>query len=146
MQPHTSKNIAPKIDDISLIVIHFFFSKTNLVSKGNPVFIDMLNSFFHSLFTFLPFDIYFYSTDFEVHPMSLRLFIKANKLLMKFNVLFVKVFILKMFLCLIFHKTFLHANMELLLKAKVTSDVNNYLLLVHAVQELRSSLHVRRSF
>ena len=76
MQPHTSKNIAPKIDDISLIVIRFFFSQINLVFKCNPVFIDILNSFFHSLFTFLPFDIYLYSTDFEVHPMSLRLFIK----------------------------------------------------------------------
>ena len=29
-------------------------------------------------------------------------------------------------------------NMELLLTAKITSDVKNYLLFVHAVQELRS--------
>ena len=33
---------------------------------------------------------------------------------------------------------------ELLLTAKITPDVN--LLLVHAVQELRSSLHGRRRF
>ena len=40
----------------------------------------------------------------------------------------------------------LPVNMKLLLTAvKITPEVNNYLLLVHAVQELRSSLHVRRS-
>ena len=36
--------------------------------------------------------------------------------------------------------------MRLLLTAKITPDCNNYLLLVHAVQELHSSMYVRRSF
>ena len=62
--------------DISLVVICFFFSQTNLVFKYNPLFIDILDSFCHSLFTFLPFDFYLYSTDFEVYSMPLRLFYK----------------------------------------------------------------------
>ena len=59
---------------------------------------------------------------------------------------FLSVFHLKMFLCIIFREKFLPVNMELLLTTKITPDINNYLLLVHAVQELRSSLHVRRNF
>ena len=51
-----------------------------------------------------------------------------------------------MFLCLIFHETFLPINMELLLMAKITTEVNNYLLLVHAMQILRSSLQARCGF
>ena len=39
-----------KIDDISLVIIRFFFFKTTLE------FINILNSFCYSLFTFLPFD------------------------------------------------------------------------------------------
>ena len=59
--------------DISLVVIHFFFSQTNVVFKYNPLFIDILDGFCHSLFTFLSFDFYLYSTDFEVYSMPLRL-------------------------------------------------------------------------
>ena len=44
-----------------------------------------------------------------------------------------------MFLCIIFHETFLPVNMEVLLMAKKTTDVNNYLLLVRAVQEFSAS-------
>ena len=50
------KEFYNKVDDISLIVICFFFSQTSLVFKSNPVFIDILDSFSHSLLTFLPFD------------------------------------------------------------------------------------------
>ena len=56
---------------------------------------------------------------------------------------FCKVLILKMF-CVIFHETFLPVNMELLLTAKITPDIN--MLLVHTMQELQSSLHARHSF
>ena len=70
------KEHCTKIDDISLVVIHFFFCQANLVSKSNPVFIDILDSFRHSLYTFLLFDFYLYSTDFEVHPMPLQIFCK----------------------------------------------------------------------
>ena len=73
-----------KIYDISLVVIRYSFSQTNVVFKSNPVFIDILDSFCHSLFTFLPLClpfftfiyiyIYLYSTDFEVHPLFLLLF------------------------------------------------------------------------
>ena len=56
-----------------------------------------------------------------------------------------KIFILKI-VFLIFHKTFLPVNTELLLTVKITLDVNDYMLLVHVVQELLSSLHVTRSF
>ena len=62
--------------DISLLVIRFFFSQTNLVFKSTPLFIEILESFCQSLFTFLPFDFYPYSTDFEVYSMPLRLFYK----------------------------------------------------------------------
>ena len=75
--PHFKEHCT-KRDDISL-VIHFFFSQTNLVFKSNPVFIDILDSFRCNLFTFLPFDFYLYSADFEVHPMPLRFFYKKRE-------------------------------------------------------------------
>ena len=56
-----------------LIVMCFFFSQANLVFKYNPVFIDILGRFCHSLFTFLLFDCW-YSTKFEFHPVPLRVF------------------------------------------------------------------------
>ena len=62
--------------DISLVVIRFFFSQTNLVFKSNPLFIDILDSLCHSLFTFLPLDFYLYSANFEVYSTPLRLFHK----------------------------------------------------------------------
>ena len=37
----------------SLVIICFFFSQANLVFKSNLVFIDILDSFCHSSFTFL---------------------------------------------------------------------------------------------
>ena len=55
----TKKNATPHFKehctkiDISLVVIRFFFSQTNLVFKSNPLFIDILDSLCHS-FTFLP--------------------------------------------------------------------------------------------
>ena len=51
------KEHCTKTDDIWLI-IRFFFSQTNLV------FVDILDSFSHSLFTFLPFE-FWYSTYFQ---------------------------------------------------------------------------------
>ena len=64
------KEHCTKIDDISLVVIRLLYA------KSNAVFIDILDSFRHSLYTFLAFDFYLYSTDFEVHSMPLRLFCK----------------------------------------------------------------------
>ena len=75
-----------KIDDISLIVIRFFFFQTNFLPKLNPVFMDVLDIFCHSLYTFLPFA-YWYYTNFEVHPISLHLFIITSKSLVRFSVL-----------------------------------------------------------
>ena len=71
--PHFKEHCTKK-DDISRVVIRFFFSQINPVFKSKSVFINILDSFCHCLFTFLPFDFYLYSTDFEVHP--LRLFLK----------------------------------------------------------------------
>ena len=57
---HEKKNATPHFKeyctkiDISLVVIHFFFSQTNPVFKSNSLFIDILDSFCHSLFTSLP--------------------------------------------------------------------------------------------
>ena len=42
----------------------FHFFETDLVFKSKPIFINILDSFYHSLFTFSPFD-YLYSTYFE---------------------------------------------------------------------------------
>ena len=80
----TKKNATPYFKehftktDTALVVIHFFFSQTNVVFKYNPLFIDILDGSCHSLFTFLPFDFYLYSTDFQVYSMSLRLFYKTQ--------------------------------------------------------------------
>ena len=76
MTPHLKEH-RTKIDDILLIVIHFFFSQRNLVFKSGPVLIDILDSFSHNLFTFLPFD-YLYSVGFEIHSLPLHLFCKSQ--------------------------------------------------------------------
>ena len=52
--PHFKEHCI-KMGDISLVVIRFLFSQTNLVFKSNAVFFDILDSFCHSLLTFLPF-------------------------------------------------------------------------------------------
>ena len=96
--PHF-KEYCTKIDHISLAIIRFFFSQTNLV------FTDILYSFCHSLFTFLPFD-FWYSTDCWYYAKFIQcpyvFFIKTSK-----------VFSLGMFLvCPIFHEIFLPVNGE----------------------------------
>ena len=79
---HLPKNVSlhfkehcTKVDDISLT--SFFFSQTNLALKSIPVFFDILDSFCYILFTFFPFE-YWYFTVFEVHPVPLRLFYKKQ--------------------------------------------------------------------
>ena len=65
------KEHCTKTDDISLVVTSFFLSKKKkTVFKSNSVFIDISESFCHGLFTFLHFDFYLFSTDFEVHHAS----------------------------------------------------------------------------
>ena len=49
--PHL-KEYCTKVDERSLIVICVFFPKANLVFKSNPVFIDILDSFYHSYLHF----------------------------------------------------------------------------------------------
>ena len=92
-----SKGHCTKINYIWLVIIRFFFSQTNLV------FIDILDSFCHSLFTFLPFH-FWYSTYFRCSTEFIQcpyvFFIKTSKVLS-----------LKMFLlCLNFHETFSPVN------------------------------------
>ena len=70
------KEHCTRIDDIWLVAIRFFFFQINLVFRSNLVFIDILDSFYDSLFPVLPVDFYLYSTDLEVYPMHLRLFYK----------------------------------------------------------------------
>ena len=103
---HWKKNTNPhfkehctKTDDIWLVIIRFFFSQTNLV------FIDILDSFSNSLFTFLPFD-FWYSTYFRCSTEFIQcpyaFFIKTSKVLS-----------LKMFLLYLnFHETFFPVNGE----------------------------------
>ena len=87
----TRKNATPHFKehctkiDISLVVIRFFFSQTNLVFKSNPLFIDILDSLCHSLFTFLPL-----FCKFSPPRRLYAFFIKTSKVLIRFNVLFVR--------------------------------------------------------
>ena len=60
LRPRISKNIAPKQMILHLLFISFFFSQTNPVFKSSSVFIDILDSFCYSLFTFLHFDFYLF--------------------------------------------------------------------------------------
>ena len=75
--------------DILLVVIGFFFSQTNLIFKSNPVFVDILGSFCHSLFIFFPFDFYLYLILKFIQCLYV-FFIKTSKVLMRLNVLFVR--------------------------------------------------------
>ena len=102
-----------KTDDIWLVVIRFFFSQTNLV------FVDILDSFSHSLLTFLFFE-FWYSTYFrcstEFAQCPYAFFIKTSTQ----NVLYY---------VLIFMKH------SFLLTAKITFDVDNcylYKLYIYA--------------
>ena len=76
----TNKRIRPHFKghctkiDISLVIIGFLFSQTNLVFKPNQ-YLSTYCIIFASLFTFFTFD-YWYPTDFEVHPVPLQLFYK----------------------------------------------------------------------
>ena len=88
--PHFKEHCT-KIDYILLVAICFFFSQTNLVFKSNPVFIDILDSFCHSLFTFSPFLIFiFILRNLKFIQCVYTFSIKTNKVLIKFNVLFVR--------------------------------------------------------
>ena len=62
---------------ISLVVILFFFSQTNLAFKYNPLFIDIL------IFTFI-------LRIFKFIQCLYVFFIKTSKVLIRFNVLFVR--------------------------------------------------------
>ena len=57
--------------------------------KSNSVFIDIMNSFCQSLFTFLPFDFCLYYTHFQVHPMPLRVFQKKKTVTFWWSSMFV---------------------------------------------------------
>ena len=54
-----------------------------MVFKSNPVVIDILDSFCHSLFTFSPFD-YWYSMYYEVIPVPLHFCCKNQENIMGF--------------------------------------------------------------
>ena len=115
MPAHLQKSTTPhfnghctKPDDISVIVTCFFFSQVSLAFKSNPVFIDILDSFCHSLFTFLPFD-YWYSTNLKF--IASAPFYKKQYSIDEVQWSFFKVFNLKMLLlCHIFYETFLTVN------------------------------------
>ena len=76
--------------DISLVVIRFFFSQTNLVFKYNPLFIDILDSFCHSLFIFYLLIFNFIIRILKFIQCLYAFFIKTSKVLIRFNVLFVR--------------------------------------------------------
>ena len=71
----TLENRCTKICDISLIVICYFFSQTNVVFKSNPALIDIFDSFCQNLFTFSLFE-YWYFKDLKIYPDPLLLLYK----------------------------------------------------------------------
>ena len=87
----TSKNIAPTL--LSNLVFKF-----NIVLMG--IFLKIISFTIYLLFCLLV-NIW-YITDVEVNPGPLRFFIRTSKVLMRLGVLFLKVFIVKMFCVLIF--------------------------------------------
>ena len=102
-------------DNIWLIIISFFLSQANLVFKSNPVFIDILESFCHSVFTFSPFG-YWYFTDLEVHPVPLRHW-NLDEIQCSF----------KVFMSICSYYALISMKSCYLLTVKITTDVNNYL-------------------
>ena len=77
--------------------------------------ISILESFRHNYFTLLLFD-YWYYADIEVYPVSIRLFLRTSKILMRLDVLFLLRFSSwKSYYVLILHDTFLLLNGEKLL-------------------------------
>ena len=116
----TKKNATPHFKvhctkiDISL-VIHFFFSQTNVVFKYNPLFIDILDSFCHSLFTFYLLIFNFIIRICQFIQCLYAFFIKTSKVFIRFNVVIS---------CLIFHEKIWPVNMELLLTDKITPGLN----------------------
>ena len=92
---HLRQNATPQFKehctkiDISLVVTRFFFSQTKQIFKYNSLFIDILDSFCHSLFTCLAFDFYILRILKFIQCLY-TFFIKTSKILIRFNVLFVR--------------------------------------------------------
>ena len=97
------KNATPRFKehctktDISLVVIGFFFSQTNLKLTHYLLayWIVLATIFLHLYLLILNFIL----RILKFIRCSYAIFIKTSKVLIRFNVLFVKVFILKMLLC-----------------------------------------------
>ena len=71
-------------------------------------FTILYSSFCHSLFTFLPFDIFWYV---GVHPVSLRFFIRTSKTFIELSVFFLRFISAKYsYYVFIFHETFAPGN------------------------------------
>ena len=106
--------------------MRFFFFQTNLVFKSKPAYIDILDSFCHSLCTFL-----FLIIDILRILMFIQclyaFFIKTSKILIRFNI-FLRFSTSKCSYYVLFSM-----KHSYLLTAKISPDVNN-------------SLHVRSNF
>ena len=82
------KEYCTKVNDISLVVIRFFFSQTNLILKSNPVFIDILDGFCR---VFLHFYLAIFTLILRVLKFIQCLFAffaKNRKVLMRFKALY----------------------------------------------------------
>ena len=82
------KEHCTKVDDVSLIVLWFFFSQTKLVFQSNSVFHDILDSSCHSLYLHS----YLFIVDdlkcFNFIQCLSNFFIKSSKILVKLNIVF----------------------------------------------------------
>ena len=109
--------------DISLVFIRFFFSQTNLVFKSNPLFINLL------IFTFILRILKFIQCLYVF-------FIKTSKVLIRFNVLFVRFSSSKCCYVMSYFpwKKILPVNMELLLTAKINPGHNTCTCRARAAQ------------
>ena len=140
MQPRTSKNIALEYMMLHLLLYASFSLKQTQFLNLTQYFLRYWIFFVTVCLRF-----YFLITDIlrilKFIQCLYPLFKKVSKVLMRFNVLFFEVLSLKIFLlCIIFHETFSLVN------DKNNSDVKNSMKFVHALQEMRNSLHVRRNF
>ena len=140
MQPRTSKNIA-----LEYMILHLLLYASFSLKQTQFLNLTQYLLRYWIFFATVCLRFYFLITDIlrilKFIQCLYPLFKKVRKILMRFNVLFFEVLSLKIFLlCIIFHETFL------LLNDKNNSDVKNSMKFVHALQEMRNSLHVRRNF
>ena len=125
--PHV-KEYCTKNDALSLLIIPFFFSQTDVI------FADILAVFATDCLHFYLLVLDIIRTFYILRTFSSSAHIPFFKKSVKFSD------------SKCFYNALFSMNPSYLLTMKTTPDIDNSLLLVHDVQDLHSSLHVRRNF